>query len=78
MSDTEQRRQHVYPTQGREHVTAGLVCWCAPTYRVVCPECEDDGPDAGCWRCHGEGAVECVDPDGYESPNALIVVHRDV
>lgn len=64
--------QHVYPVEGREHVTDGSPCWCDPDLYRACLECE--GTDPTCWRCGGEGmyAVERIGFDG-----GYIVVHRD-
>lgn len=61
------------------HANEGFTCWCQPTVLQLCPECDDvPGPRGrpGCWRCDGEGKVPCEDPERYDGPHGLIIVHN--
>lgn len=72
--------RQVYPIGvPREHVTTGYKCWCHPRFEMVCPECGDE-PDevkASCWRCGGQGTIECEDPEAYDGPFGILVIHND-
>ncbi len=57
----------------REHQTDGRECWCNPSYRRVCEEC--DGNDAGCWAC--ENGTILVSANQFADDVTLIVVHND-
>jgi hypothetical protein len=62
----------------REHDLSGYDCWCGTRVEMVCPECEDDVEGkVGCWRCSGEGWVECDEPEMYDGPTGLLIIHRD-
>ncbi len=53
------------------HETDGETCWCGPRVVQPCPECPDEAPAPGCWRCGGEGLAE---PD---DAGAVLVIHND-
>jgi hypothetical protein len=74
-------RIHTYPVVSIPvHVTRGFLCWCQPSVLEICAECDEheDGKDPDCWRCGGDGTVPCADPDSYDGPHGLIILHRDV
>lgn len=55
----------------------GLDCFCNPTYKAVCDEC-DGSPD--CWKCKGDGTVEVTRIEAAELNRfgeAVIVIHSD-
>lgn len=70
---------HVLPVDlMAAHEDTGTRCWCAPRVYMLCPECDDVArprrrPD--CWRCGGAGRLLCPDPETYDGPYGLIVVH---
>lgn len=63
-----------------EHTTDGYTCWCGPQVEQVCPECGGEGGEVKCecWRCAGDGMIPCSDPDAYDGPFGLLVIHNDV
>lgn len=70
---------HVLPVDlMAAHEDTGTHCWCSPRVLMLCPACDEvEGEQGapGCWQCGGEGRVVCPDPDGYDGPHGLIVVH---
>lgn len=64
----------IYPEESvREHVIENADCWCNPTIKMLCSEC--DGSMEGCWNCD-KGLVVTVD-DYDIKENDVIVVHND-
>jgi hypothetical protein len=80
-------RVHVCPVAD-EHDTDGLGCWCAPTYNLVCDECDaEDHRGAaqghlpaqpshpGCWKCQN-GLIPLTRAEAEATDQPLIIVHN--
>jgi hypothetical protein len=77
MSHPDDRSVHpVFGPDGEtDHVTDGSPCWCEPRMMVPCSQCDDDDPDAHCWKCGGEGLVEIDRRIGPAVP--VIFIHNE-
>lgn len=53
-----------------EHETGDVECWCGPTFRLPCNECEGEG----CWKCT-DGTIAITRDEALAHPAPVIVVH---
>jgi hypothetical protein len=59
-----------------EHAIEGVTCWCDPHVYQICEQCDGDG--VSCWQCDGLGRGRCPDPEHYDGPHGLIIVHSPI
>ena len=81
--DDDRFVQHVYPTGGPaarpDHKTAGLDCWCNPTYELACVICFGNKKLLAEHQCCKPGGFRVVDRAEFEdSTLSGIVVHNKV